>query len=160
MAFDIDQEHPEYAARKHAWRKYRDLYAGGEQFKANAAEYLVRRQREPGEVYSERLHRAFYENYVGSIIDWYAATLFRREPVLIFDGDSDAGRRFLTGFCDDCDLRGTPITEFFRTCFINTLVGGASHILIDFPRADRVPVNRAEEDAAGLSRAYLLEYKA
>lgn len=79
MAFDIDQEHPEYMARKAAWRKYRDLYAGGERFKTNAAEYLVRRQREPGEVYSERLSRVFYENYVGSIVDWYAATLFRRE---------------------------------------------------------------------------------
>jgi hypothetical protein len=158
--FDIDREHPEYKQRRGMWRCYRDLYAGGQQLKDNAGEYLTRRQKEPLDVYSERLHRAFYENYVGSIIDWYAATLFRREPVLIFDGDSDAGRRFLTDFCDDCDLRGTPITEFFRKCFINTLVGGASHILIDFPRADRVPVNRAEEDAAGLSRAYLLEYKA
>ena len=61
MAFDINLEHPEYAARKAALRKYRDLYAGGEQFKANAPEYLIRRQREPGEVYSERLSRVFYE---------------------------------------------------------------------------------------------------
>ena len=35
----------------------------------------------------ERLTRVFYENYVGSIVDWYAATLFRREPVLTFEGD-------------------------------------------------------------------------
>jgi hypothetical protein len=47
MAFDIDQEHPEYAARKYAWRKYRDLYAGGEQFKRNAAEYLSRVKSTP-----------------------------------------------------------------------------------------------------------------
>ena len=34
---------------------YRDLYVGGDQFKQNAQHYLVRRQREPGDVYSERL---------------------------------------------------------------------------------------------------------
>jgi len=27
------------------WRQYRDLYAGGEQFKASADQYLVRRQK-------------------------------------------------------------------------------------------------------------------
>ena len=40
-------------------------------------EYLVRRQREPGDVYAERLGRVFYQNYIGSIVDWYTATLFR-----------------------------------------------------------------------------------
>ena len=57
------------------WRRYRDLYAGGEQFRLNAAEYLLRRQKEPLEVYQERLARVFYENYLGSIVDWYTATL-------------------------------------------------------------------------------------
>ena len=158
--FDIDREHPEYTERKGMWQCYRDLYAGGQRLKVNAGDYLTRRQKEPLDVYSERLNRVFYENYIGSIIDWYAATLFRREPVLIFDGESDAGRRFLSTFCDDCDLRGSTITDFFRRSFINMLVGGASHLLIDFPRLNKVPENRAEEDAIGLSRAYLLEYSA
>ena len=43
----------------------------------------MRRHKEPGEVYQERLSRVFYENYIGSIIDWYAATLMRREPALV-----------------------------------------------------------------------------
>jgi hypothetical protein len=158
--FEIDREHPEYIQRKSMWQCYRDLYAGGQQLTVNAADYLTRRQKEPLDVYGERVQRAFYENYIGSIIDWYAATLFRREPVLLFSGESKAGRQFLTNFCDDCDLKGTSLTDFFRRCFINALVGGASHILIDFPRGDQAPVNRAEEDAAGLSRAYLLEYTA
>ena len=79
--FDIDREHPEYIQRKRMWQCYRDLYAGGQQMKLNAGDYLTRRQKEPLDVYGERLHRVFYENYIGSIIDWYAATLFRREPV-------------------------------------------------------------------------------
>lgn len=158
--FDIDQEHPEYVARKAAWRKYRDLYAGGEQFRGNAAEYLIRRQREPGDVYAERLSRVFYENYVGSIVDWYAATLFRREPVLTFEGHNAASKTFFTALAEDCDRRGTSLTDFFRRQFIESLVAGTSYVLVDFPRVITSSGTRAEEDASGASRAYLVEYTA
>src|SRR3977135_943408 len=81
---NINVEHPEYAACKSMWRKYNDLYVGGEQFREHATEYLVRRNKEPTDVYYERLSRVFYENYIGSIIDWYAATLIRREPIISY----------------------------------------------------------------------------
>ena len=93
--FDIDREHPHYLLRKQVWRQYRDLYAGGEQLRLHAQHYLVRRQREPGDVYAERLSRVFYENYIGSIVDWYASTLFRTEPTLTFDGQERGGEEFL-----------------------------------------------------------------
>ena len=83
---NINREHPEYIARKAMWKQYKDLYSGGETLRANASEYLVRRHKEPGEVYQERLCRVFYENYIGSIIDWYAATLIRREPAVLLTG--------------------------------------------------------------------------
>jgi len=155
---EIVREHPEYRLRKPMWRTYRDLYAGGEQLKANASEYLIRRSREPNDVYAERLGRAFYENYAGSIIDWYTATLFRREPVLTFEGRDESARGFFGRFIGDCDLRGTHFAEFFRSRFIETLVFGRSHILIDFPKAPAAAETRGEEDATGLSRAYLLHY--
>src|SRR6202042_1596676 len=66
---NIDREHPEYVAKKAMWKKYRDLYVGGEQMRECAAEYLVRRHKEPNDIYAERLSRGFYENYMGSIID-------------------------------------------------------------------------------------------
>jgi len=158
--FDIDREHPEYIRHKHMRRQYRDLYAGGQQMKDNAAEYLSHRQKEPYDVYRERLARIFYENYIGSIIDWYAATLFRREPMLLLEGESDLGRKFFSNFFDNCDMKGTNFSDFFRECLIETLVGGSSHILVDFPRVDRPPVNRAEEEQCGASRAYLVRYRA
>src|SRR5215475_5910506 len=96
MNTDIDRQHPNYRVKKHVWRQYRDLYVGGEQLRLNGAHYLVRRQREPGDVYAERLARVFYENYVGSIVDWYAATLFRTEPSLTFEGRDEGAKRF---FC-------------------------------------------------------------
>ena len=158
--FDIDQEHPHYVARKHTWKQYRDLYAGGEHFKLRASSYLIRRQREPGDVYAERLARVFYENYAGSIVDWYAATVFRQEPVLTFQGKNEAGRKFFGKFVEDTDRKGTALTDFLRHQFIEALVAGASYTLVDFPRLDRKPRNRAEEESLGASRAYLVEYSA
>jgi hypothetical protein len=157
---DIDREHPEFRRQKLTWRSYRDLYAGGQQFRHRAAEYLLRRQKEPLDVYSERLQRVFYENYIGSIVDWYSATLFRRGPTLHFDGENEVGQNFLSELADDCDLRGTNLTGFFRRCFTDALVTGSSYILVDFPRLARTATNRAEEDATGLSRAYLVRYSA
>ncbi len=57
--FDIDREHPDYVRGRQVWRQYRDLYTGGEQLRLNAQHYLVRRQREPGDVYAERLAGCF-----------------------------------------------------------------------------------------------------
>jgi hypothetical protein len=156
----IEQEHPEYTARARMWRKYRDLYAGGEQFRQNAAEYLVRRHKEGMEVYQERLGRVFYENYLGSIIDWYTATLVRREPTLEFIGSNDPGKAFFAEFVNNCDLRGTSLTQFFKQQMAEALVCGKSYLAIDFPRTDGPVLTRAEEDSSGRSRAYLAAYNA
>ncbi len=90
----------------------------------------------------ERLSRSFYENYVGSIVDWYTATLFRREPVLHFEGNSERSKKFFGVFAEDCDLKGTNLSEFFRRQFVEALVCGKSYVLIDFPRLNE-PVGNA-----------------
>jgi hypothetical protein len=153
---DIDREHPEYLALKHVWRRYRDLYIGGERLKLHAQEYLLPRQREPGDVYTERLSRVFYENYIGSIVDWYSATLFRREPVIAFSEAST----FFSAFLDEVDLKGTGLSDFFRAQFVESLITGSSYVLVDFPRTAEKAGTRAEEDASGASRAYLVAYSA
>ena len=155
---NINREHPEYVIKRAMWRKYRALYSGGEHMREHASEYLVRRNKEPNDVYQERLGRVFYENYIGSIIDWYAATLLRREPTLTFEGTNEAGIHFYNEFAEDCDLKGTTLPEFFRQQLVNTLVFGRTYIALDFPRAPQPATNRAEEDAAGISRAFLVEY--
>ncbi|MGD0771586.1 MAG: hypothetical protein ABSC05_02070 [Candidatus Solibacter sp.] len=157
---NINREHPEYIARKAMWKQYKDLYAGGEQLRLNAYEYLVRRQKEPALVYEERLRRVFYENYVGSIVDWYAATLMRREPMLQFDGGDPGAKGFYNLLAENCDLKGTNLHEFFRQRFVQVMVCGSSFVVVDFPKAGGAAQTRAEEDASGRSRAYLTEYAA
>lgn len=151
----IDAEHPDYASRKRILKQYRDLYVGGEQFRSHSAEYLLRRQKEPLEVYGERLDRVFYENYIGSIVDWYVATLFRREPLLMVEGKDPAAREFVAKFFEDCDQKGTSVTDFYRDAMLDCLVAGTSYILVDFPRTSKQPQSRAEEDELGVASAYL-----
>jgi len=157
---DIDREHPEYKAKKKTWERYRDLYAGGDQFIARAHEYLIRRHREPLDIYSERLHRAFYENYLGSIVDWYASTLFRREPILTFDGPNERAKSFYSELVEDCDRKGTSISDFFRRVLVDALVHGVAYVLVDFPKPAAPALSRAQEAALGQDRAYLVQCSA
>src|SRR3954463_15181020 len=156
----IEQEHPDYTERARMWRRDRDLYVGGEQFRQHASEYLVRRLREPLDVYQERLARVFYENYIGSIVDWYSATLMREEPIIDLSEGNAKSREFFGEFVENCDRRGTTLTQFFRQQLTEALVCGKSYVVVDFPRTEGAARSRAEEDALGQSRAYLLGYNA
>jgi hypothetical protein len=157
---NINREHPEYIARKAMWKQYKDLYAGGERLRMDASQYLVRRNKEPGDVYQERLSRVFYENYIGSIVDWYAATLLRRVPVIQFEGNDSGAKTFYSLLAENCDLKGTNLYEFFRQQFIQVMVCGSSFVVVDFPKSGGAALTRAEEDASGMSRAYLTDYAA
>ena len=150
----LNREHPQYRARREMWQRHLDFYVGGEQLRRSAALYLVRRQKEPAEVYQERLSRVFYENYLGSILEWFAATLFRREPMISFGGPTD----FYAAFLEDCDLSGRSFVEFCRQALLQALVFKQTYALIDFPRVAAEAATRAEEDALGKSRAYLVGY--
>lgn len=153
-------ERTEYQREEPARLRYRDLYSGGEAFLSRVSDYLPRRYSEPEEIYRERLERAYYENYAGSIIDWYATTLFRREPLLIYEGGHLKARDFYNAFTEDCDRTGSSLSDFFRRQLTETLVAGRAYIGIDFPRAPRAAQNRAEEEALGVSRAYLTAHSA
>src|SRR5207244_1582399 len=61
-------------------------------------------------------------------------------------------------FLDDCDMAGTDFVEFFRQVFLQALVYQQSFVLVDFPRVEGLFHTRAEEDAFGKSRSYLVNY--
>ena len=99
----------------------------------------------------------FYENYIGSIVDWYAATLMRRSPVLTFDAMAAGAKRFMANSLPTATSR-VRHSRNFPASLIETLVCGSSYVVVDFPRANGPASTRAEEDASGRSRAYLLNY--
>lgn len=155
MNSHIEQEHPEYASRAHMWRRYRDLYEGGDRIKQHAQEYLTHRHKEPVEVYRQRLGQFYYENYLGSIVDWYMATLVREEPVIEFHGSDDKARAFFSRFTDNCDLRGTNLAQFYKQVMTDALICGKAYVIADFPKVLAPALTRAEEDASGRSNAFL-----
>ena len=53
-------------------------------------------------------------------------------------------------------LGDSELSEFFRQQFIRALVWGQSYIAVEFPKVAEAPRTRAEEDALGRSRAYLV----
>ena len=81
-----------------------------------------------------------------------------REPVVQFNGDDPYGKRFFDHLIQDCDRKGTTLSDFFRQQITDTLIYGKSYMVVDFPRVTGPVSNRGEEDAAGLSRAYFTAY--
>ncbi len=155
----LEAKHNFYKLYEDAWRRYRAFYEGGEKLRvmSRLGNYLIKRQKEPNEVYAERLNRMYYENYLGSIFDWYAASLFRTEPQIEF-GELDEG--FWAAFLKDVDRAGTSFTEFLRQAFLSALIHKTAWVLVDLPQIDAPVANRAEEDRLGKSRAYLVLYEA
>ena len=76
----------------------------------------------------------FYENYVGSIVDWYAATLFRREPVLTFEGNERRRRHFSRSWWRMRTGEGRRWRISSGGSSSRALVTGTSYVLVDFPR--------------------------
>lgn len=152
----LAKESEEYLSWKPILETYTDLYSGGAQFKAKAQKYLYRRHREPGEIFQERSDRAFYENYIGSIIDWYASTLFRREAIITINEASTQEAKFYFSFLQNCDRNGTNISDFFRKRFNEALVYGRSYICLEFPFRSEVYANRYEELLFGADQPYLV----
>src|SRR5262249_37261855 len=74
------------------------------------------------------------------------------------EGPDNTARDFFSLLSEDCDLKGTSFTEYFRQRVVQTLVCGTSYIAVEFPRSNGPVLSRAEEDASGRSRAYLVAY--
>jgi len=48
----------------------------------------------------------FYQNYIGSIIDWYAATLMHAAPTILLEGGDSAAQGYYSVLSNDSDLKG------------------------------------------------------
>jgi len=156
----LTQESQEYLKWKSILAFYADLYVGGAEFKARASNYLYQRHREPNEIYQERTDRAFYENYIGSIIDWYSSTLFRRELIITIDEASQTAGQLYSAFFNNCDQSGTNISDFFRKQFREALIYGRSYVCLEFPSQTRHYTSRLDEVEAGADKPYLVGYTA
>lgn len=150
----LKQTNPEY--RPNLWSMLDDLYVGGFQILANARKYLKRQVDEHEERYAERLEHAEYINYLGMVVDAYAANLFAQEPV-VTSADGEKLEEFWAEFAKNANLKGDDFSRLLHGVFSTAILKKRCHIACDFPASDTIPDNRAEEDALGTTRGYAFE---
>lgn len=161
------------------WQKCKALYAGGPKLLNN--EPLLKlcmpsHTNEAKEVYAERLKRAFYIPYPGSIIDQLVAQLMAKplnfEPEESTTSSEDGG---VTGKSEDNESEPLPpyysdlvkncskpggmkmtLNQFAREQIFTALQCQTAWALVDLPKAPELGYpNRAEQDKAGGLNAYI-----
>lgn len=139
----------------------RALYAGGKDFRARLTYFLPPRPAEPWQQYTLRQRESHYQNYLGPIVDYFAAMLFtsRPQPVAKRDGSdeqlTDPGD-YYNQFRDDCDRVGTDIDSFFKGRFTEAMVTGKAWTRVhQFDDGNGEPLNRADYENRKLGDAWL-----
>lgn len=174
IAYSILKErNPDY--KGDFWNKCRALYAGGPTLLENReilSKVMPKHNAEDDGVYKERLSRAFYIPYAGSIIDKIVSELtgkpvmVERAPVLekIYstgavhtEGDKDLPPYYDAFFADCSKLGGrkTSINQLAREQILTALQCQSAWTLIDMPIApEQGYANLEEQDKANGRRAY------
>lgn len=158
----LDAQHPVYAANVQAWNDIDTLYCGGAAIKAEASRFLLKRPKEPGDIYTERVSRFTYQNILGTAFGWYQSALFAEDPsVAVLEGSSDASdarKAPYLAFQQDCNRGGKTYVDFWRQAALNLLLFRSAYVLIDLPRTDGAPQSLAEQRATGALDPFLVLY--
>ncbi len=160
------------------WQKCKALYAGGPTLLNNdklLKLVMPSHANEADEIYNERLKRAFYIPYPGSIIDKLVAELSSKP--LTFELEDSTASSEDGGAAGKSDTEGESLPEYYADLVKNcSKVGGkkislnqfareqmfaalqcqTAWALVDMPKAPTVAYpNRAEQDKAGALNAYI-----
>lgn len=158
------------------WRTCRALYAGGPTLLADEEilrKVMPKHNAEDDRIYKERLSRAFYIPYPGSIIDKIVAELTGK-PIIVerapvtqelhengsksVEQDESPLPDFYKLFFDDCSKPGgkkTSINQLAREQILTALQCQAAWTLVDLPRlAPESYASLLEQEKAGALRAY------
>lgn len=144
----LNQRHPAYRAE--TWSRYSAAYVGGDAFRERCREFLPRNPMEEELHHKTRCDRAHYTNYVGPIIDWFAAKLM--SSALEVKADIEAPP-FYAEWQEDVDACGTDLVDFMRARFVDACVKGRSFWVVELPDDGGVkPASLADYEERGLGR--------
>ena len=156
---ELNQRHPSCNVER--MRDLEALYDGDELFEARLNKFLPQWEREHPERYTLRKNTAFYRNYLGAIIDYFAALLFTSKPdVVAKDAKSKAVKPdpgdFYNAFREDCDRAGTDLDAFFKDRLTDAMVHRCSWFSIEQPsNEDREATDRADFERRKLGDCWL-----
>lgn len=142
-----------------------DLYKGGYTMMRKADDYLVRLCGETDERFEERKQLATYQNHFGQIVDQFASDVFAKSLMVTPASDAanpatpgtDTKDEFYTNFAKNADGKGTTFDCVMKDALTTALKHKRAAIMVDAPRSDVVPINRAEEEKQGLGLLYIYE---
>ena len=161
--------------RSDEWKMYHTMldrlwaiYCGGLEMQAMAEQFLIRRAKEPAEVFQSRIANFQYHNHAGTATDWYVSALFQKPPrsqpspppgaadgkIMDLKPDDAA---FQEKFDKNCNRAKQPFLEHLRMRFRDMVVFGRAVSLVDLPRAGEFPNLKAEREA-GQFDPYLCAY--
>ena len=153
----LTRRNPEY--RADTWAKIRALYdvVAIVEKRDILKKLMPRGYGETDDNYNERLERAFYIPYLPGIIDWIVSALMTSAVAMKSQPQAD---RFYDEFAENTasdDAEKVPLQEYVRNLVLTALLLRRAWTLVDFP--ERLPgmefKSRADEDSAGVRRAYL-----
>jgi hypothetical protein len=149
----LTQKNPAYNEK--LWAKYHALYVGGDVFAGCVPDFLPRNPQEEENNYRVRCGSAQYTNYVGPIIDFFAAKVMNA-PVEAKPLDDEEEPEFYEEWREDVDGSGSNLVDFFRARFVDACVKGLGWWSFEVPDAGETPpANLAEYEDRGLGRVTL-----
>lgn len=157
---DISRRHEEHKRWSDCLETVEFLYCGGGILEANASKVVAKRPKEVEDVYQARLRLFNYQNIIGTVIGWWEAALFAKEPAVdVKRGDKvNEGADEFAGFIENCDRRGTTLFDFFRGAFVDAVLYRRSYVLVDLPAPSDEVRTLAEQKAKGELDPYLVRF--
>lgn len=169
----IDQRREEHKLFCDAWDNLDVLRQGGRVLQMQADRFLIKRPKEPNDVYQVRLQHLKYQNLLAMVIGYYNAKLFESDPDVdlkiageaieepadpdnpdMTDPNDDAWDFYNETFLKDCDRAGTSFTDFMRSVIEDVLLYQRSYVLLDLPKGVQNGATLADQDVRPLLRRY------
>jgi hypothetical protein len=142
MAFETPSivliRHPEYTANYRDWKKYRDVYTGGQDFIDNYLEkYSV---REGDDAFAKRKAMSYNPAFAKEAVDEIKNSIFQRLPDITRDGGSETYTNAMMGQAGGVDLLGSSMDCFIGKKVLPELLPmGRVGIYVDMPYIPSVP---------------------
>lgn len=157
----LNQRHPSCDPDKAA--RLRALYEGGDLFRARLTEFLPQQPAEPVMQYALRKQISVYRNYVGPIVDYFAALLFASAPIITGKRkarDTTDGVTlpdYYAQFQRDCDHAGTDLIDTFKEVLSDAMIVQRSWVWVQHEPVSEQPqpVNRADFEKLGIGDSWL-----
>lgn len=150
----LRQTHPDYD--RDLWDLLDCLYEGG--FKVSEDDkrldqLLPRHVNESSSLHDERKKSAAYINYMGDVVDFFAAQLFTKTLTMLPGEGVDIGdAEPYEEFTEDADGEGHDFQELMAKAFISAALKQKAIIAVDFPLNEVPAQSRAAERETGADR--------